>query len=323
MSYSRVIAHSDFDGIASASLCILLYGNMEIIFSGPVDINMRKFPIRESDIIVDLPYGTSAGLWYDHHEGNTDDVRLIGIDPLTIPGKRMVYPSCAGLIYDTLRDTFAFPSFIPELVEGVNRVDSFHYTDIADWRKETPDRIIDLAIKNEFQSRGESQAFMRDMVKRIAEKPVGEIAREKDVLAYYQKTKESEERSVQLIDKFLKVADPQRKFLLLDFSDFKSPVRINRSLAFLKEPQAHVVIAILPLFNNGVKSTDLMFSMSLGFGAPDTYDLGDIVRSLNIGDGHKGAASGKLESKGKAEMLKNRDKTLEKILQSLSGQSPK
>jgi len=278
---------------------------------------MRKFPIGESDILVDLPFGSSAGLWFDHHEGNTEDVRLMGIDPDTIPGKRMVYPSCAGLIYDTFKDTFAFPSFILELVDGVNRVDSFNYADIADWRKETPDRIIDLAIKNEFQSRSDSFAFMREMVNRISKKPVQEIIKDKDVLAYYQKTKESEERAIQLIDKFLKVMDPDRKFLLLDFSDFKSPVRINRSLAFLKEPSAHVVIAILPLFNNGVKSTDLMFSMSLGIGAPQTYDLGDIVRSLNIGDGHKGAASGKLESKGKTEMLKNRDKTLEKILQSL------
>ncbi len=318
MAYSRVIAHSDFDGIASASLCVLLYGDMEIKFTGPMDINMRKFPISNSDIIVDLPYGSSAGLWFDHHEGNTEDVRLMGTDPDSIPGKRMVYPSCTGLIYDTFKDTFAFPAFIPELVAGVNRVDSFSYANIADWRKETPDRIIDLAIKTEFPRHSDSFVFMKDMVYRISEKPVGEIIKEKDILAYYQKTKENEERAVQLIDKFLKVQDPEtKKILLLDFSDFKSPVRINRSLAFLKEPTAHVIIAILPLFNNGVKSTDLMFSMSLAIGAPETYDLGDIVRSLNIGDGHRGAASGKVESKGKAEMLKNKDRTLEKILQSL------
>ena len=112
MSFNRVIAHSDFDGIASASLCLLMHGRMDIVFTGPVDMNMRKTPLFETDIIVDLPYGTPAGLWYDHHVGNTEDVRLLGIDPDSIPGKRLEYPSCAGLIFDAFKDTFAFPPFI-------------------------------------------------------------------------------------------------------------------------------------------------------------------------------------------------------------------
>jgi hypothetical protein len=324
MDYKRIVAHSDFDGIASASLCMLMYGKMDVAFSGPVDINMRKMPLSETDVIVDLPYGTPAGLWYDHHEGNTEDVKLLGVDPDAIPGKRQVYPSCAGLIYDTFRDSFPFPEFIPELVTGVNRVDSFSYADIADWRRETPDRIIDLALKADFDSRREQFSYMREMAYRLMKTPVGELVKEPDILSNYKRTKENEDRGLQLIDKILKVADPETgRFLLLDFSDFKTPIRVNRSLAFLKEPSADVVIAVLPLFDRGVKTTDLMFSMSLAIHAAGRYDLGDIVRTLNIGDGHTGAASGKLESHGKAEMLKAKDKTLEFILKTLKEQAGK
>lgn len=318
MAYNRIIAHSDFDGIASASLCLLIHGNADIMFSGPVDINMRKIPLTETDIIVDLPYGTPAGLWYDHHAGNTEDVKLLGIDPATIPGKRQEYPSCAGLIYDTFKDTFAFPAFIEELAAGVNRVDSFSYTDLADWRRETPDRIIDLAIKTEFENRQEAFQFMRNLAHRLSKTPVTELITEKDIVAQYKKTVLAEEKMIQLIDKVFKIADAEtKKFILLDFSEFKFPIRINRSLAFLKEPAAHVVVAVLPVFAGGVKTNDLKVSMSMSIGAPDIYDLGDILRTLNIGDGHKGSASGKIESKGKPEMLKNRDKAVQFILERL------
>lgn len=44
-------------------------------------------------------------------------------------------------------------------------------------------------------------------------------------------------------------------------------------------------------------------------------DLGEIMRELNIGSGHKGAASGTVRAKSKAEMLRAKERALQAILE--------
>jgi hypothetical protein len=44
-------------------------------------------------------------------------------------------------------------------------------------------------------------------------------------------------------------------------------------------------------------------------------DIGDIMRSLNIGDGHQGAGAGRISCGSKSEMLRQKEQTLRRILQ--------
>ena len=91
-----------------------------------------------------------------------------------------------------------------------------------------------------------------------------------------------------------------------------------KNLAQLLAPEALAVLEVKSLFERGVKTNGLSLSMSLtiaGTRAAGGKDLGEIMRTLNIGSGHAGAASGTLRSKSKAEMLKTKEKILTKIFE--------
>ena len=75
-------------------------------------------------------------------------------------------------------------------------------------------------------------------------------------------------------------------------------------------------LEIYALFDRGVKTTNLGFSISLGFTANQeeyTKDLGEIMRELNMGDGHRGAAAGTVYAHSKAEMLTKKEEVLQGI----------
>jgi len=72
-----------------------------------------------------------------------------------------------------------------------------------------------------------------------------------------------------------------------------------------------------------VKSNHLGFSMSLSINGnrkDQNKNIGEIMRTLNIGDGHPGAAAGTLRCRSKQEMLKKKKELLEQIFRLWSSQ---
>jgi hypothetical protein len=75
--------------------------------------------------------------------------------------------------------------------------------------------------------------------------------------------------------------------------------------------------------HQGVKSNHLGLSMSLSINGNrqnQSKNIGEIMRSLNIGDGHPGAAAGQIRCKSKQEMLKKKKELLQKIYRIWSSQ---
>jgi hypothetical protein len=75
-----------------------------------------------------------------------------------------------------------------------------------------------------------------------------------------------------------------------------------------------------------VKSNDLGFSMSLSIEAnkrASSKNIGEIMRTLNLGDGHPGAAAGTLRCRSKQEMLKKKKEVLSKIFRLWSARCEK
>jgi hypothetical protein len=98
---------------------------------------------------------------------------------------------------------------------------------------------------------------------------------------------------------------------------------VVKNLAYLLYPEALAVLEVQNRFERGVKTNHLNFSMSLSLrltGADHKKDVGEIMRSLNLGDGHAGAAAGSISCRSKAEMLKKKEEILQKILNIWQGQ---
>ncbi len=162
--YEKIITHNDFDGIVCASLCSWVLKVERILFAGPLTIAKSQITITVRDVVCDLPYPLQCGLWFDHHEGNVQELEYRKIDPKSIPGRFDLKPSCSRVVFEYFSEQKELPPYFLKAVEEADIIDSFSYSSIEDWRKETPGKVIDLTLKVRFQSPEEQMNHMRNLV---------------------------------------------------------------------------------------------------------------------------------------------------------------
>ena len=218
------------------------------------------------------------------------------------------------------------PFFLEETVQAVDIIDSFNYSDIDTWRQETPGKIIDYSIKYPEGDIQQKNQYLRTLVDQIKKTPLGEIAQAPAVRQRFQKYKEKEEGMLRLIQEgvYFLPEDKDKVLIIIDLTPHTRKPTIVKNLAFLLYPQAQAVVEVQNLFYQGIKTNDLNFSMSLGFtlkdpsfhsgqGLEHSKDVGEIMRRLNMGDGHPGAGSGIIRCRSKKEMLAKKEAILKEI----------
>ncbi len=319
----RIATHDDFDGVVSAALAGYFLEIESVVFAGPGDITRATVSTGTADVVCDLPYPLICGMWFDHHEANLEEVRLRGIDPDTIPGSHRPEKSCARVIRDYFAGEYEIDREIEDMVEAADRIDSFDYQSVEDWRKKTPGSVIDQAIKLKSGRPGDRRAFLRRLTLRLMDETLEQAAESQEVKSRAGEFEQEEARMLEQIEKNFAFLDQKKEIILLDFTGHNRRLSVVKNLAQLLAPEALAVLEVQNIFERGVKTTDLSLSMSLtiqGTRRAGNKDLGEIMRSLNIGSGHAGAASGTVRSKSKREMLKARQRTLELILELWSRQ---
>jgi hypothetical protein len=334
-NYQGIITHNDFDGVVSAAIISLALGINRIIFAGPNFIEQRKISITERDIVCDLPYPSECGMWFDHHQGNLMALELRGVDIARIGGKFQLEPSCARVVYNyfkvsseqlsaSSKDAPLFtphslpPPFFEETVQAADIIDSFNYPDINAWREETPGKIIDYSIKNPEGRPQLKNEYLRTLINYIKKIPLMEIAQVPEVWQRFQKYKEKEEGMLRLIQDgiYFLPEDKENVLAIIDLTCHSRKPTIVKNLVFLLYPRAQAVVEVQNLFSRGIKTNDLSLSMALGFALNDSghnKDVGEIMRRLNMGDGHPGAGSGIIRCRSKKEMLARKASILKEI----------
>ena len=324
--YEKIITHNDFDGIVSASLCSFSLRVETVVFAAPSSIERSLINITEADVVCDLPYPLECGLWFDHHEGNFQALQYRNIDPSFLPGRFNLKASCARVIFGFFGQEVAFPPWYEETVAEADIIDSFNYSSIEEWRRETPGRAIDKTLKISDPSLRERNTYMRNLVFQIRDHPLEEVARLPAVRSRLAGYEEKELMMIKIIQQsatFL-ASDGEGKMVILDLTGYKRRPDIVKNLAFLIFPETLSVLEVHNLHDRGVKTNHLSFSLSLSLNLNKTKhkkDVGEIMRCLNIGDGHKGAAGGTVYCTSKAEMVKKKGEVVNAIFRLWEQQS--
>ncbi len=317
--FKRIVTHNDFDGIVSGAICSLVSGCDHFVFTGPNSIARAEVSVGPSDVVTDLPYPLDCGMWFDHHPGNLDAVKLRGIDPATIPGRFAEKPSCARVVFEYFtEDGFEFPPHIAATVEEADTIDSFDYRNVAEWREETPGKLVDMSIKSDFRDFREQTRFLQHLTGMVRDMLLTDIASDEDIAARIENYRAGEEKMMKLITEsvsFLK-EDKDRELIVMDFTHHKRRPRVIRNLAYMLYPEALGAMTINSLFRRGTKTNDLSISISLSMnmtGRDHGKDMGEIMRELDIGDGHTGAAAGTIQCHSKDMMLREKKRALDEI----------
>jgi len=323
--YEKIITHNDFDGIVSASICAWALQIDRILFAGPLTILKSQITITEKDVVCDLPYPLQCGLWFDHHEGNVQELEYRRIDPKSVPGRFDSKPSCSRVVYDYFSNGNGFPSYFLQAVEEADIIDSFSYASIEDWRKETPGKVIDLTLKVRFPSAEEQAAYMRNLVQQLRDRPVEEVSRLPFVQKQLKQYREEEGLMLRIIQEssYFLEQDQRREVTVIDLTQHRRRPHLIKNLAFLIHPEALAVLEVYNLTEQGIKSNHLGISMSLsihGNRQNKRKNIGEVMRTLNIGDGHPGAAAGTVRCASKQEMLRRKKELLDQIFRLWSSQ---
>ena len=324
--YEKIVTHNDFDGIVSASLCSWALKIQKMIFTGPMTIARSQITITEKDVVCDLPYPLQCGLWFDHHEGNLQELALRKIDPKSIPGRFDLKPSCSRVVYEYFSEREELPSSFLKAVEEADVIDSFSYSSIEDWRRETPGRTIDSTLKVLFQSAEDQASYMRNLVQQLRERSIEEVCCLDFVQQRLRQYLGEEERMVRIIRdaSYFIEEDTKKEVVVIDLTSYQRRPHLIKNLAFLIYPEALGALEVYSLTDHrGVKSNHFGLSMALsiqGNRKDQRKNIGEIMRTLNIGDGHPGAAAGTVRCQSKQEMLKKKKEYLGQIFRLWSSQ---
>ncbi len=316
--YERVVTHNDFDGIVSASICRWALKIEKVFFAGPLTITHSKMTITEKDVVCDLPYPLVCGLWFDHHQGNLEELDYRKIDPPSIPGRFDLKPSCSRVVYDYFSERMDLPNYFVQAVEEADVIDSFAYSSIEDWRKETAGAMIDSTLKIRFPSAEDQTTYMRTLVQHLQDRSIEEVSRLPSVQRHLKQCREEEGQMFRIIkdSSFFLDQDERKEVTIIDLTQHRRRPHLIKNLAFLIYPETLAVVEIYNLTDQGVKSNHLGLSMSLSINGNREHrrkNIGEIMRTLNIGDGHPGAAAGMVRCASKQEMLKKKKDLLKQI----------
>jgi hypothetical protein len=185
--------------------------------------------------------------------------------------------------------------------------------------------VVDLTLKVHFSSPEDQAAYMRNVVQQLKDRSVEEVSGLPFVQKRLKQYRDEEERMRQIIDhssSFLE-QDGSKEMIVIDLTTYQRRPNLIKNLAFLIYPRALGVLEVYNLLDRGVKSNHLGFSMSLsinGNRGGHAKNIGEIMRTLNIGDGHPGAASGTVRCSSKQEMLKKKKEMLNQIFRLWSSQ---
>jgi oligoribonuclease NrnB/cAMP/cGMP phosphodiesterase (DHH superfamily) len=286
-----------------------------VIFTGPLTITKSQITITEKDVVCDLPYPLQCGLWFDHHAGNLQELDYRKIDPKLIPGRFDLKPSCSRVVYEYFSER---AEVLQMAVEEADVIDSFSYASIEEWRRETPGKVIDLTLKVRFPSAEEQVSHMKSLVQQLRDGPMDEVSNLPFVQKRLKQYQEAEGQMLRIIQNSSYFLEPDklREMVVIDLTPYHRRPHLIKNLAFLLYPEALGVLEVYNLMDLGVKSNHLGVSMSLsitGNRQNHSKNIGDIMRMLNIGDGHPGAAAGTARCKSKQEMLKKKKEILNQI----------
>jgi hypothetical protein len=116
----RLVTRPDLDGLTCAVLLTHCVPIESVELVRPQDITDRRVSIGRQDVLANLPYHPSCGLWFDNHL--LTDSR--STPPKGFEGRYGNAPSAAHLVYEHYRPTHPEIARYDELVRETDRLDS-------------------------------------------------------------------------------------------------------------------------------------------------------------------------------------------------------
>ena len=274
----RLVTRPDLDGLT----CAVLLSQCEAIDSiellHPQDVADRRIAIGPSDILANLPYHPSCGMWFDNH-------LLTDAKAMPATGFRGRYgkaPSAARLVYDHYLPDHPALSRHEALVAETDRLDSAQLT-LDDVLSPSGYVLVGLTLDAR-TGLGSPREYFEMLVPAVRERPVEEVVELPEVRARAARMREQDHA---FRDALLAHSRSDANVVVTDFRPLDRVPVGNRFLVFTLFPTANVGVRV----EWGPRRERVSVSAGKSiFNRTSRANLG-VLMSLHGGGGHVGAGA--------------------------------
>jgi hypothetical protein len=274
----RLVTRPDLDGLTCAVLLSRCESIDSIELVQPQQIADREVAIEGNDILANLPYHPSCGMWFDNHL--LTDSR--SIPPQGFRGRYGQAPSAARLVYEHYVPEHPDLARHEELVRETDRLDSaqLELSDVL-----TPRGHVLLGFTLDPKSGlGEVREYFMELWPALVEKPIGQVLELPSVRERVKKLREQDQRFREVA---IAHSHLEGKVIITDFREVDPAPVGNRFLIYTLYPEATVSLRMQPATRPDRVSVSAGRSI---FNRASRVNIG-VLMSLYGGGGQAGAGA--------------------------------
>jgi hypothetical protein len=274
----RLVTRPDLDGLTCAVLLTQCEAIDSVELVHPQDVTDRHVSIGPADVLANLPYHPSCGMWFDNHL-LTDSK---SVPPAGFKGRYGKAPSASRVVYEHYAPGRPDLARHETLLAETDRLDSAQLT-LADVLAPSGYVLLGLTLDPR-TGLGEPRAYFDLLLPVVRDRPVEDVLALPEVRARAGRMREQDHafREAALTHSRL-----EANVVVTDFRPLE-PIPVgNRFIVFTLFPQANVGLRIQ--WGQGRERVVISVGRSI-FNRTSRANLG-VLMSLYGGGGHPGAAA--------------------------------
>jgi len=274
----RLVTRPDLDGLTCGVLlseCETLEG-IELVH--PQDITDRRIAIGPADIIANLPYHPSCGMWFDNHL-LTDPKAM---PPTAFKGRYGKAPSAARLVYEHYLPTHPALARHQTLVAETDRLDSAQLTleDVV-----SPSGYVLLGLTLDPRTGlGSLRGYFDELLPAVRERSIDEVLA---LASVRERVTRMQEQDQAFRDAATARSRVDGDVVVTDFRDLDPLPVGNRFLIFTLFPEASAAVRVQ--WGPGRERIAVSAGRSI-LNRSSRANIG-VLMSLHGGGGHAGAGA--------------------------------
>jgi len=234
----RLVTRGDLDGLTSAVIITMKESIDSILLVHPQDITDKRVAIDANDVLANLPYHPSCGMWFDHHLQTASNEN----PPDSFKGRYGLAPSAARLVYDYYREREPGDPQLARLAKLVDETDRLDSAQLTPEDVENPHDYILLGYTIDGRTGlGGFEEYFRKLVEWLKTMPIEEVLEQPDVRARVQRLRDEQEAFRALLKRN---SFQLSNVVVTDLRDVERLPAGNRFLIYSLFPQTNVSLRV-------------------------------------------------------------------------------
>jgi nanoRNase/pAp phosphatase (c-di-AMP/oligoRNAs hydrolase) len=277
----RLVTRGDLDGLTSAVIITMKEPIDEIRLVHPQEITDKTVAIGPDDVLANVPYHPSCGMWFDHHLLTDSNEK----PPAEFKGRYGLAPSAARLVYDYYRERDPNDAALDRLETLVRETDRLDAAQLTPDDVESPRDYILLGYTIDSRTGlGDFNTYFLHLVDWLKTMSIAEVLEQPEVKERIERLRHDQQEFKRLLQRN---SFTLNNVVVTDLREIERLPAGNRFLVYSLFPDANVSLRVHwgPSHNSVIAAVGHSI-----FNRTCNTSVGDLMSRYG-GGGHRGAGT--------------------------------